>query len=123
MAVDQLRAMQEMADAADLPVQVPPSGGMPTRIAFKLFRPFLMADGAAFLPGTAVHETGGAGMGDDPTRFVLNRHNQCWDVENVFITDGSCFVSSCSQNVTLTIMALTVRACDFIVEEMQAGRL
>ncbi len=68
-------------------------------------------------PGVAVHETGGARMGDRPENSVVNSYCQCWDADNVFVTDGACFVHSGFQNPTLTIMALTVRACRFIVRD------
>jgi choline dehydrogenase-like flavoprotein len=70
-----------------------------------------------FPPGAAIHETGGARMGDKPDNSVLNSHCQCWDAENVFVTDGACFVSSGFQNPALTMMALTARACQFIVRD------
>ena len=56
-------------------------------------------------------------MGDKPDNSVLNSYCQCWDADNVFVTDGACFVSPGFQNPTLTMMALTVRACQFIVRE------
>jgi choline dehydrogenase-like flavoprotein len=68
-------------------------------------------------PGTAIHETGGARMGTDRTRSVLNEHNQCWDCENVFVTDGACFPYAPFPNPTLTIMALTARTCDYILRQ------
>ena len=68
-------------------------------------------------PGAAIHETGGARMGNDKRSNVLNRYNQAHDVENLFVTDGSCFVTDGCQNPTLTMMALTVRACDYITKE------
>ncbi len=71
----------------------------------------------ALWPGGAIHETGGARMGDAPDNSVLNSYCQCWDADNVFVTDGACFVSPGFQNPTLTMMALTVRACRFIVRE------
>jgi choline dehydrogenase-like flavoprotein len=69
------------------------------------------------VPGASIHETGGARMGNDPKTSVLNRYNQSHDVENLFVTDGSCFVSNGCQNPTLTMMAITVRACDYITHE------
>jgi GMC oxidoreductase len=45
----------------------------------------------------------------------LNSYCQCWDADNVFVTDGACFVSSVFQNPTLTMMGVTVRACRFII--------
>jgi choline dehydrogenase-like flavoprotein len=74
-------------------------------------------------PGFSIHEVGTARMGDDPKKSVLNKFNQAWDVKNLFVTDGACYVSNGCQNPTLTMMALTVRACDYLVEEYRAGRL
>jgi choline dehydrogenase-like flavoprotein len=44
-------------------------------------------------------------------------------VKNVFVTDGAAFVGAANQNPTITIMALTMRACDYIVDEMKRGNL
>jgi len=70
-------------------------------------------------PGLGIHEMGAARMGKDPKTSVLNKWNQMHDVPNVFITDGSCMVSSAWQNPSLTYMALTARACDYAVNEMK----
>lgn len=69
------------------------------------------------VPGFCIHETGTARMGNDPKTSVVNKYCQAHDLENVFVTDGACWVSSGCQNPTLTMMALTVRACDYIVRE------
>ncbi len=74
-------------------------------------------------PGFSIHEVGTARMGSDRKKSVLNRFNQAWDVKNLFVTDGSSYVSNGCQNPTLTMMALTARACDYLVEEYRAGRL
>jgi choline dehydrogenase-like flavoprotein len=71
----------------------------------------------------AIHEVGTARMGSDPKTPVLNAHNPSWHVPNLFVTDGSCFVSQGAQNPTLTMMAITVRACAYMVQELEAGRL
>jgi choline dehydrogenase-like flavoprotein len=73
--------------------------------------------------GAAIHECGGARMGNDPAKSVLNSYNQCWDVKNLFVTDGSCFPSSGTVGPALTIMALTARACEYVAEEYKANRL
>jgi choline dehydrogenase-like flavoprotein len=86
-------------------------------IPARLLRSLVLADCGALWPGGAIHETGGACMGDEPGNSVLNSYCQCWDADNVFVTDGACFVSSGFQNPTLTMMALTVRACRFIVRD------
>ena len=73
--------------------------------------------------GSAIHECGGARMGDNPATSVLNPFNQCWDVKNLFVTDASCFVSNGCAGPTLTIMALTARAGDYIAREYSRGNL
>jgi choline dehydrogenase-like flavoprotein len=73
--------------------------------------------------GAAIHECGGARMGDDPTQSVINSYNQLWDVKNLFVTDGSSFPSSGTVGPALTIMALTARACDYIAREYRDNRL
>lgn len=69
------------------------------------------------VPGFCIHEVGTARMGSDPKTSVLNRFNQAWDVQNVFLTDGGAWVSIGCANPTLTMMAITARACDYIVKE------
>jgi choline dehydrogenase-like flavoprotein len=66
-------------------------------------------------PGIANHEVGTARMGSDPKTSVLNGFCQSWDVKNLFVMDGSCFVSQAVQNPTLTMLALTARSCEYLV--------
>lgn len=73
--------------------------------------------------GAAIHESGGARMGSDPATSVLNAHNQCWDVPNLFVTDASSFPSGGCAGTTLTLMALTIRASEFIASQRAAGQL
>jgi choline dehydrogenase-like flavoprotein len=74
-------------------------------------------------PGAYVHELGGARMGADARTSVLSPFNQCWDAKNLFVVDGSAFPTAGWQNPTLTMMALTVRAAGFIVEEARRGEI
>lgn len=74
-------------------------------------------------PGFAIHEVGTARMGNDPKTSVLNKWNQAHDIKNLFVMDGSCFVSLSCVNPTLTMMALTVRACEYMVDEHKRGNL
>jgi choline dehydrogenase-like flavoprotein len=74
-------------------------------------------------PGMGIHEMGTARMGRDPKSSVLNAHNQVWDAPNVFVTDGACMASSACQNPSLTYMALTARAADFAVNELNRRNL
>lgn len=73
--------------------------------------------------GTAIHEMGGARMGNDPATSVLNKWSQAHDVRNLFVTDGAQMSSSACQNPSLTYMALTARACAHAVEQLKAGLL
>jgi choline dehydrogenase-like flavoprotein len=75
------------------------------------------------IPGMGIHEVGVARMGNDPKTSVLNQFQQTHDVPNLFVMDGSCFVSSGCQNPTLTIMALAVRSTDYLMEQMKKGSL
>ncbi len=74
-------------------------------------------------PGFSVHEMGTARMGKDPRTSVLNAHNQAHDVPNLFVTDGACMASSSCVNPSLTYMALTARAADYAVSELQRRNL
>jgi len=74
-------------------------------------------------PGSGIHELGTARMGRDPKTSVLNSFNQSHDVPNLFVTDGASFCSSAVQNPSLTFMALTVRAVNYAVQELNAKRL
>jgi choline dehydrogenase-like flavoprotein len=71
-----------------------------------------------YTPGMGIHEMGTARMGTSPKNSVLNKHNQVWDAPNVFVTDGSCMTSASCVNPSLTYMALTARAADFAVSEL-----
>jgi len=76
-----------------------------------------------YFPGMGIHEMGTARMGRDPSASVLNAHNQVWDAPNVFVTDGSCMTSSANQNPSLTYMALTARAANYAVAELNRRNL
>ena len=73
--------------------------------------------------GKNIHECGTARMGTDPKKSVLNAYNQVHDVKNVFVTDGASFVTQGCYEPTLTIMAISVRAADYIVDSFRKGEL
>ena len=73
--------------------------------------------------GKNIHECGTARMGTDPKKSVLNAFNQVHDVKNVFVTDGAAFVTQGCYEPTLTIMAISVRASDYIVEAYKKREL
>ena len=58
-------------------------------------------------------------MGSDPKTSVHNKYNQSHDVRNLFVVDGSSFVSGGCQNPTLTILALSMRSAEYMAEEMR----
>lgn len=69
--------------------------------------------------GKGIHEMGTARMGTSPKNSVLNKWNQVWDANNVYVTDGAAMTSSACQNPSLTYMALTARAVDHAVSELK----
>ncbi len=69
-------------------------------------------------PGYGIHEMGTARMGKDPKTSVLNGMNQVHAAKNVFVTDGACMTSNSCVNPSLTYMALTARAANHAVEEL-----
>jgi choline dehydrogenase-like flavoprotein len=73
--------------------------------------------------GKIIHEVGGAIMGSDRDTSVLNSYGQTWEVDNLFVTDGSGFCSNADKNPTLTIMALAWRSADHILDRMKKGEL
>ena len=74
-------------------------------------------------PGESIHELGTCRMGSNPKTSVLNGYNQAHDVKNVFVTDGSSFVSGGAQNPTMTILALSMRASEYLAEQMRQGNV
>jgi choline dehydrogenase-like flavoprotein len=73
--------------------------------------------------GSAIHEHGCCRMGDDPKRSALNKWNQMHEVPNVFVMDGSAFTSASEKNPTLTILALSWRASDYLADLVRKGDL
>lgn len=83
---------------------------------------FLMNE-EMFPPGHSIHEVGTARMGDDPRISALNEWCQAHDIKNLFVMDGSCFVSSGCQNPTLTILALALRSSEYLVNRYKRREL
>ncbi|MFJ6393758.1 GMC oxidoreductase [Streptomyces sp. NPDC091972] len=78
---------------------------------------------APAVPGTSVHELGGAAMGTTPDRSVTDAANRLWEAPNVLVADGAAFTTPGWQNPTLTIMALATRAAHLLADAARAGRL
>jgi choline dehydrogenase-like flavoprotein len=73
--------------------------------------------------GKIIHEVGTARMGADPKTSVVNEYCQSHDVKNVFVTDGAPLVTNPDKNPTLTIMALSWRASEHLLDEARKGNL
>jgi choline dehydrogenase-like flavoprotein len=70
------------------------------------------------LPGRGVsggqHQAGTCRMGDDPKTSVTNKYGQLWEIDNLFVCDGSLHVTNGGFNPSLTIMALSYWVSDYI---------
>ncbi len=60
------------------------------------------------------HLMGTARMGDDPGRSVVDHSCRAHDVDNLYVVDGSVFVTGASVNPTPTLQAIALRAADHI---------
>jgi choline dehydrogenase-like flavoprotein len=73
--------------------------------------------------GKIIHEVGTARMGADPKTSVLNGYCQAHDVKNLFVTDGAPLVTNPDKNPTLTILALSWRASEYLLSEARKGNI
>src|SRR5437588_2681178 len=80
--------------------------------------PYGIADG-----GVIIHELGTARMGANPRTSALNKYCQAHDVKNLLVTDAASFVTNPDKNPTLTIMALSWRASDYLLEQAKKHNL
>ena len=74
-------------------------------------------------PGNIIHEAGTVRMGDDPKTSALNKWSQTHDCKNLFNVDGGQFVSQADKNITWTILALSMRTSEYIVEQLKKQNL
>jgi choline dehydrogenase-like flavoprotein len=81
-------------------------------------RPYGIEDG-----GVIIHELGTARMGSNPKTSVLNKYSQAHDVNNIFVNDAASFVTNPDKNPTLTIMALSWRASEYLIDQAKKGNL
>ena len=70
-------------------------------------------------PGRIIHEVGTVRMGNDPKKSATNKFNQTHDCKNLFVVDGGPFVSQADKNPTWTILALSMRASEYIIDELK----
>ena len=69
------------------------------------------------------HLLGTCRMGDDPKSSVVDRHHRAHDIRNLFICDGSSFVTSGRGQPTMTIQALAFRAGEHIARFAKRGEI
>ncbi|NCD72323.1 GMC family oxidoreductase [Mucilaginibacter agri] len=68
-------------------------------------------------PGKIIHEVGTVRMGDDPKKSALNKWCQAHDCKNLFVVDAAPFVQQGDKNATWTILALSMRTAEYILQE------
>lgn len=74
-------------------------------------------------PGKIIHEAGTVRMGGEAKSSALNKWNQAHDCKNLFVVDGGAFTSQADKNITWTIMALSMRASEYMIDEMKKQNL
>ncbi|HEX9512340.1 MAG TPA: GMC family oxidoreductase [Puia sp.] len=74
-------------------------------------------------PGNIIHEAGTVRMGDDPKSSPLNKWSQAHDCKNLFCVDGGPFVSQADKNITWTILALSMRTSEYIIDQMKKNNI
>jgi choline dehydrogenase-like flavoprotein len=68
-------------------------------------------------PGRIIHEVGTARMGNDNRKSVLNKWCQSHDCKNLFVVDGASHVQQSDKNATWTILALSMRTAEYILDQ------
>ncbi|GAA4325587.1 GMC family oxidoreductase [Mucilaginibacter gynuensis] len=68
-------------------------------------------------PGKIIHEVGTVRMGDNPKKSALNKWSQAHDCKNLFVVDAAPFVQQGDKNATWTILALSMRTAEYILEQ------
>jgi choline dehydrogenase-like flavoprotein len=74
-------------------------------------------------PVSSAHPMGTVRMGSDPQTSVINAYCQSHDIPNLFVTDTSIFPTGGGANITLTAMAVTLRAAGYMIKQAKAGHL
>jgi choline dehydrogenase-like flavoprotein len=110
MAKDMQQTFRAIVEAA--------GGTYSTEITTEGPTPYGLYDG-----GTAIHESGTVRMGDNPQSSALNKYCQAHDVKNLFVIDAAAFVTSPDKNPTLSILALSWRASEYLLDQAKKGNL
>ena len=73
--------------------------------------------------GGSIHEVGTARMSADPKDGVLNSFCQTHDIANLYVFGGNAFPSTGDKHPTLTMMALSARGCDHLIEQAKGKKV
>lgn len=74
-------------------------------------------------PGGLIHEVGTCRMGVDPKKSVLNSFCRTHDIANLYVFGGGAFVTTGDKHPTLTMLALTDRGCDRLLERARVKEI
>ena len=74
-------------------------------------------------PGNIIHEAGTVRMGNDAKTAPLNKWAQAHECKNLFNVDGGMFVSQGDKNITWTILALSMRTSEYIVDQLKKNNI
>jgi choline dehydrogenase-like flavoprotein len=72
--------------------------------------------------GGSIHEVGTARMSEDPREGVLNPFCRTHDIANLYVFGGNAFCSTGDKHPTLTMIALTARGCEDLIESAKRGQ-
>jgi choline dehydrogenase-like flavoprotein len=122
MVRDMHETLDDLCRTFALPADILGKENLLSRAVHALAGRLLFTREGALIPGSSIHESGGACMGTDPSRHVVNADNQIFDAPNVYVTDGAAFPTNPFQNPALTIMALSARAGHRIANELDAAK-
>jgi choline dehydrogenase-like flavoprotein len=74
---------------------------------------------APLAEGGAYHLMGTARMGNDPSTSVVNKWGRSHEVKNLFVIDGSLFVTAGPTVVTCTLQTMALRIADYVKKNHQ----
>lgn len=119
MIADMSQVLKDLSRTFGLPDDLLGREGLVSKLVYRLAGPLVYTPEGALVPGSSIHETGGACMGTDPARHVTDARNRLHDAQNVWVADSASFPTNPFHNPGLTIMALAARAGADIAGELK----